>query len=75
HGVRFGAFTDIGQEVTEELQTAYDDERLARLTDAVKEGQEAVDRQVNRKAYDVTEEMLREEEWKKRFAHLEQMQP
>ncbi|AKU32688.1 MULTISPECIES: conserved virulence factor C family protein [Bacillus] len=75
HGVRFGEFADIGQEVTEELQAAYDDERLSRLTEAVKEGQEAVDKQVNRKAYDVTEEMLRDVDWKKRFAHLEQMQP
>ncbi|WP_353855479.1 conserved virulence factor C family protein [Bacillus sp. Bos-x628] len=75
HGVRFGEFADIGQEVTEELQAAYDDERLARLTEAVKEGKAAVDRQVKRQAYEVTEEMLHEEDWKKRFAHLEQMQP
>ncbi|MDM5298457.1 conserved virulence factor C family protein [Bacillus pumilus] len=75
HGVRYGEYADIGQDVTEELQAAFDDERLARLTEAVKEGQEAVDRQVQRQAYEVTEEMLQEEDWKKRFAHLEQMQP
>ncbi|MFS0656738.1 conserved virulence factor C family protein [Bacillus sp. 179-C3.3 HS] len=74
-GVRFGEFAEIGQEVTEELQAAYDDDRLGRLTDAVKKGQEVIDQQVQRQAYEVTEEMLEEEDWKKRFAHLEQMHP
>ncbi|MGE6629685.1 conserved virulence factor C family protein [Bacillus sp. NPDC077027] len=75
HGVRFGEFADIGQEVTEELQAAYDDERLKRLTEAVIEGPETAEKQVQRKAYEVTLEMLHDEDWKKRFAHLEQMQP
>ncbi|MCY8912120.1 conserved virulence factor C family protein [Bacillus atrophaeus] len=75
HGVRFGDFTEIGHDVTEELQAAYSDERLQRLTDAAAEGKGEEKQAVQRKSYRVTLEMLDDEDWKQRYAHLEQMDP
>ncbi|MCY8490759.1 conserved virulence factor C family protein [Bacillus atrophaeus] len=74
-GVRFGDFTEIGHDVTEELQAAYSDERLQRLTDAAAEGKGEEKQAVQRKSYRVTLEMLDDEDWKQRYAHLEQMDP
>ncbi|MCY8824599.1 conserved virulence factor C family protein [Bacillus atrophaeus] len=74
-GVRFGDFTEIGHDVTEELQAAYSDERLQRLTEAAAEGKDEEKQAVQRKSYRVTLEMLDDEDWKQRYAHLEQMDP
>jgi hypothetical protein len=74
-GVRFGDFTEIGHDVTEELQAAYSDERLQRLTEAAAEGKGEEKQAVQRKSYRVTLEMLDDEDWKQRYAHLEQMDP
>ncbi|WP_371175961.1 conserved virulence factor C family protein [Bacillus atrophaeus] len=74
-GVRFGDFTEIGHDVTEELQAAYSDERLQRLTEAAAEGKGEEKKAVQRKSYRVTLEMLDDEDWKQRYAHLEQMDP
>ncbi|MCY8506252.1 conserved virulence factor C family protein [Bacillus atrophaeus] len=74
-GVRFGDFTEIGHDVTEELQAAYSDERLQRLTEAAAEGKGEEKQTVQRKSYRVTLEMLDDEDWKQRYAHLEQMDP
>ncbi|MDA1475390.1 conserved virulence factor C family protein [Bacillus changyiensis] len=72
-GVRFGNFTEIGREVTEELQAAYDENRLQRLAESV--AQENKSSALQRKSYKVTLDMLDEENWQKRYAHLEQMDP
>lgn len=53
-GVRFGDFTEIGHDVTEELQAAYSDERLQRLTEAAAEGKDEEKQAVQRKSYRVT---------------------
>jgi HEAT repeat protein len=74
-GVRFGDFTEIGHDVTEELQAAYSDERLKRLTDAAAQGKGETKQTVQRTAYKVTLDMLDDEDWKQRYAHLEQMDP
>ncbi|MEC1291401.1 conserved virulence factor C family protein [Bacillus mojavensis] len=74
-GVRFGDFTEIGHDVTEELQAAYSDERLKQLTDAAAQGKGETKQTVQRKAYKVTLDMLDDEDWKQRYAHLEQMDP
>ncbi|AVM08337.1 conserved virulence factor C family protein [Bacillus velezensis] len=74
-GVRFGDFTEIGHDVTEELQAAYSDERLKRLTEAAAQQKGEAKPAVQRKAYKVTLEMLDDEDWKQRYAHLEQMDP
>ncbi|NPC92724.1 virulence factor [Bacillus sp. WMMC1349] len=72
-GVRFGDFTEIGRDVTEELQAAYDENRLQRLAESV--AQENKSSTLPRKSYKVTLDMLDEENWQKRYAHLEQMDP
>ncbi|MEC3618436.1 conserved virulence factor C family protein [Bacillus subtilis] len=74
-GVRFGDFDEIGHDVTEELQAAYSDERLKRLTEAAAQGKGEAKQTVQRKTYKVTLDMLDDEDWKKRYAHLEQMDP
>ncbi|MED4648879.1 conserved virulence factor C family protein [Bacillus inaquosorum] len=74
-GVRFGDFNEIGHDVTEELQAAYSDERLKRLTEAAAQGKGEAKQAVQRKSYKVTLDMLDDEDWKKRYAHLEQMDP
>ncbi|QJC89038.1 conserved virulence factor C family protein [Bacillus inaquosorum] len=74
-GVRFGDFNEIGHDVTEELQAAYSDERLKRLTEAAAQGKGEAKQAVQRKSYQVTLDMLDDEDWKKRYAHLEQMDP
>lgn len=75
-GVRFGDFSEIGREVTEELEAAYDEERLRKLTESAASS-DAEDKRaaVQRKSYRVTLEMMDEEDWQKRYAHLEQMDP
>lgn len=75
-GVRFGDFSEIGRDVTEELQAAYDEERLQKLTEAVASHNKETEKQaVQRKSYKVTLDMLDDEDWQKRYAHLEQMDP
>ena len=63
-GVRFGDFSEIGREVTEELEAAYDEERLRKLTEsAASSDAEAKRTAVQRKSYRVTLEMMHEEDW------------
>ncbi|WHZ56206.1 conserved virulence factor C family protein [Metabacillus hrfriensis] len=73
-GVRYGDFDEIGKDVVEELQAAYSDERLTKMTEALlqKDKSEPVPA---RKSYEVTSEMLNEPDWTVRYAHLEQMNP
>ena len=65
-----GDFDEIGHDVTEALQAAYSDERLKRLTEAAAQGKGEAKQTVQRKAYKVTLDMLDDEDWKKRYAHL-----
>ncbi|MCP6682122.1 conserved virulence factor C family protein [Bacillus nakamurai] len=74
-GVRFGDFKEIGHDVTEEFQAAYSDDRLQRLTEAAVQQKGEAKPAVQRKAYKVTLDMLDDEDWKQRYAHLEQMDP
>jgi hypothetical protein len=74
HGVRYGDLADIGKDVVEELSAAYADERLQRLVKTASE----LDHKTNtpvRKSYKVTLDMLDNEDWSVRFAHLDQMDP
>ncbi|MGM7722015.1 conserved virulence factor C family protein [uncultured Metabacillus sp.] len=74
HGVRYGELAEIGKEVVDEISAAYSDERLQRLVKAASD----IGKQKNppkRKSYKVTLEMLDDEDWSVRFAHLEQMDP
>jgi hypothetical protein len=74
-GVRYGELKDIGQEVVDELAAAYPQERLERLVSSAKAEQEGGKNIHPRPSYNVTTEMLNEEDWSKRYAHLEQMNP
>ncbi|WP_027409781.1 conserved virulence factor C family protein [Anoxybacteroides tepidamans] len=70
-GVRYGALEDIGREVVEELSAAYPPERLNRIVQMFRQGEQAkTQRRVSLK---VTEDMLDNPDWTKRYAALEQM--
>ncbi|MCM3596838.1 conserved virulence factor C family protein [Metabacillus idriensis] len=73
-GVRYGDFDEIGKDVVEELQAAYSDERLTKMTEALLQKDKA-EPVPARKSYEVTPEMLEDPDWTVRFAHLEQMNP
>ncbi|MFC0045390.1 conserved virulence factor C family protein [Metabacillus iocasae] len=74
-GVRYGALADIGDEVADELEAAYPQERLDRLVNMAKQEKEGGLVVQPRQSYQVTLDMLKEEDWSKRYAHLEQMNP
>ncbi len=74
-GVRYGDLKDIGQEVVEELAAAYPQDRLDRLVNAARQEKEGGKNIQPRQTYAVTPEMLDDEDWSKRYAHLEQMNP
>ncbi|MCA1030395.1 conserved virulence factor C family protein [Bacillus timonensis] len=73
-GVRYGDLKDIGKEVSEELVASYNGERLNRLVSIAKEGSSNPTKQ-KRSIFKVTEEMLEDKDWTKRYAALEQMNP
>lgn len=74
-GVRYGELEEIGQEVVEEISAAYPEERLHRLVKTAKDEKEGTVTIQPRSSYKVTTDMLDEEDWQKRYAHLEQMNP
>ncbi|SDN35889.1 conserved virulence factor C family protein [Alkalicoccus daliensis] len=70
---RYGDLTDVAKEVAEELEATYSMERLDQLVASAALPPE--EQKTTRKWLKVTEEMLDVEDWKKRFALLEQMDP
>jgi hypothetical protein len=70
-GVRYGTFEEIGEEIVEELSAAYRPERLERMVQMFKSGEQA--KTQKRVSFKVTEEMLDDPDWTKRYAALEQM--
>ncbi|UCZ54840.1 conserved virulence factor C family protein [Bacillus shivajii] len=71
---RYGDLEDVGNEVAEELQATYSEKRLSELVEAAKNREE--NKEVHKKQWlKVTEEMLDDPDWRKRFAYLEQMDP
>ncbi|SDW44101.1 HEAT repeat-containing protein [Marininema mesophilum] len=74
-GVRYGDFDEVGAEAAQEVVAAYDDKRLQELIKqafAQGPGEPAPEM---RPSYPVTVEMMKDPDWKKRFAALEQMNP
>jgi hypothetical protein len=71
-GIRYGEMDEIGSEVAEEIAAAYPQERLNRLVTMAHSNQSAM---TQRKSYQVAVEMLNDEDWTNRYAHLEQMNP
>jgi hypothetical protein len=70
-GVRYGTFEEIGNEMVEELSAAYPPERLERIVQMFRRGEQA--KTQKRISIKVTEEMLDDPDWTKRYAALEQM--
>ncbi|WP_226666754.1 conserved virulence factor C family protein [Metabacillus litoralis] len=72
-GVRYGDLEDIGKEVVDEINAAYSDERLQKLVNETTGKSDKT--KLMRTSYKVTLDMLNEDDWTKRFAHLDQMNP
>lgn len=72
---RYGEAKHIGEEVVEEISAAYDQNRLDKLIDAAYKVNESQGTNKLDMSYKVTEEMLRQSDWRKRYAALEQMKP
>lgn len=72
-GVRYGELDEIGRQVVEELGAAYPEERLKQLVERALNNE--VDNPLQAKKYiKVTEEMLDNPDWRKRYQVLEQME-
>jgi hypothetical protein len=74
-GVRYGTFSEVGEEVIEEIGAAYDENRLGILIllatdDSNKKAED--ERTISAKQ---VEELLDHPEWEKRFAALEKINP
>ncbi|WP_107728001.1 conserved virulence factor C family protein [Desmospora activa] len=74
-GVRYGDWDEVGEEVVQEVSAAYDDERLAGLTELALNLQAGETPQEKSRGRKVTLAMMKESDWKKRYAALEQMNP
>jgi hypothetical protein len=70
---RYGDLEAVAEEVAEELEASYTEERLIQLAALAEKGEK--DSKVTREWLHVTKEMLDEPDWRKRFAALEQMDP
>lgn len=70
---RYGDLAEAATEVAEEFEAAYTDKRLSQLVEQA--SMPASEKKPAREWLHVTEDMLDEDDWKKRFAILEQMDP
>ncbi|MDQ0217985.1 virulence factor [Peribacillus cavernae] len=73
YGVRYGDMDAIGAEVSEELIAAYPEERLNMLVSAAQNDDGKKGAVIKRNKRKLTEEVFAEEDWKKRYQALEQM--
>ncbi|GGA45390.1 hypothetical protein GCM10007416_18140 [Kroppenstedtia guangzhouensis] len=74
-GIRYGDLDEIGAEVVEEVAAAYDPERLDRMVKIALQqnpGEPAAD---PKRGQRVTPEMMKDPDWRKRYAALDQMIP
>lgn len=73
---RYGNFEEIGTEVVEEIVAAYPEERINETVKELLDQAGAVEVTIQKRTpYKVTEEMMSDPDWKKRYAALEQMDP
>lgn len=77
HGVRYGEVKEIAEEVAQEIDAAYDQERLNSLVEIALQSTETNVPAVEKKQTKpiVTLEMFDQPDWQKRYALLEQMEP
>jgi len=71
---RYGELNEVANDVAEELQATYTDRRLKELVELAENDSLTLSKP-KKKWLKVTEEMLDEPDWKKRFAILEKMNP
>lgn len=71
-GIRYGDLEEIGQQVAEEISAAYPEDRLKELVERAKKPH--VFEGEKKKLIKLTPEMLNEEDWRKRYQLLEQME-
>ncbi|GAA0348278.1 conserved virulence factor C family protein [Bacillus carboniphilus] len=72
-GIRYGDMDTIASEVIEELKAAYPKERLAELVKAA-QNPNTDEKKQRKQKIKVTVEMLNDEDWRKRYQVLEQME-
>ncbi|ADH99587.1 virulence factor [Salisediminibacterium selenitireducens] len=71
---RYGELDEVAKAVAEEIEATYSDERIAELIEYAKNPDVAA-RSAESKWIKVTTDMFQKEDWKDRFALLEQMNP
>ncbi|WP_349407307.1 conserved virulence factor C family protein [Pseudalkalibacillus sp. SCS-8] len=71
---RYGDMDQVGNEVAEEINAAYDEARLSALKEQAFE-QNTNDISKRKQSYKVTIDMMEQPDWKDRYAALEQMEP
>ncbi|MFY0546209.1 virulence factor [Brevibacillus sp. H7] len=75
HGIRYGDLKEIGEEVAQEIDAAYPQERVERLVEQAMEANGQLPEPVEENKPVVTAEMLDDPDWQKRYAALERMEP
>src|SRR5690606_13579198 len=75
-GVRYGDMDEIGETVAQEIDAAYDEERLNRLVEGALQGEDVQRMEAEEKLSSAeVARGLEASDWKKRFAALERMDP
>ncbi|HET7579454.1 MAG TPA: conserved virulence factor C family protein [Bacillales bacterium] len=74
-GARYGTLDEIAENVAEEINAAYDEKRLEDLVTRAFEQEDADKEQDDKEVQKITEEMLDDPDWKKRYAALDRMDP
>lgn len=74
HGIRYGELESIAQEIAEEISATYTQRRLDALVKQATSPEETVSNAFLDR-YTVTLEMLDAEDWRERYAALDQMDP
>lgn len=71
---RYGELDEIARAVSEEIEATYSDERITELVKSAKNPESAVKRE-EKQWIKLTADMFQKDDWKERFALLEQMDP
>ncbi|WP_019120028.1 conserved virulence factor C family protein [Brevibacillus massiliensis] len=74
-GVRYGTMQEIGEEVAQELDAAYDTERLEQLVEQAFHFEPAAPEPIETLSTEKIAEMLDHPDWKKRYAAFERLNP
>lgn len=74
-GARYGKMNEIGENVAEEINAAYDEDRLQNLITRAFHQEDTEESSVAKETINVTKEMLDDPDWKKRYAALDKMDP